>query len=195
MSFGGGFVGGAIFQGYNFLETRGRVPGVMDSDAHLSELVKLISDGRGDEIRTIIDRWHKEGRFGSKDLAATKLSIVKGPEGNLTIASEADVDNISQNDFIYQSLIKQVNTIDNILAEENFKTMQDTLEETLKKFNPSLESSDAAAKLARDLGLHSLVYKDLNRLATKIVQKRTQISDRIKEISPKTDKENTAENK
>lgn len=195
MSFGGGFVGGAIFQGYNFLETRGHVPGVVDSDAHLSELVKLISDGRGDEIRTIIDRWHKEGRFGSKDLAATKLSIVKGPEGNITIASEADVDNISQNDFIYQALIKQVNTIDNILAEENFKTMQDTLEETLKKFNPNLESSDAAAKLARDLGLHSLVYKDLNRLATKIVQKRVQISDRIKEISPKTDKENTAENK
>lgn len=56
MSLGGGFVGGAIFQGYNFLETRGRVPGATDSDAHLSELVKLISDGRGDEVRSILDR-------------------------------------------------------------------------------------------------------------------------------------------
>ena len=55
MSFFGGLVGGAVFQGYNNLELGIRNRGI---DAvtklpqhHLSELVKLISDGRTDEIK------------------------------------------------------------------------------------------------------------------------------------------------
>ena len=60
MSFVGGLVGGAIFQGYNDLEmgirNRGQAQLSKLPEAHLSELVKLISDGRGDEIKKTLTR-------------------------------------------------------------------------------------------------------------------------------------------
>ena len=56
MSFFGGFVGGAIFQGYNQLETRGAALTANTPEAHLAELTKLISDGRTEEIKSILDK-------------------------------------------------------------------------------------------------------------------------------------------
>lgn len=190
MSFGGGFIGGAIFQGYNDLgeridRARQGISNVTNtSDANLSELVKLISDGKKDEILSTLDKWHKRQRFGSNSLAATKLATVSSPDGDSTVSDPSGTDSVSQNDFIYNALVKQVNNIDDILTDENFKQSQ-IRQALLKAANE--ETPDLNANVVRMLELHSLVLKDLNRLGTEIVSVRKQISDRENKFKPADD--------
>ena len=190
MAFGGGLVGGAIFQGYNDLGERidrarqGLSDVTNDSDANLTELVKLISDGRKEEILDTLEKWHRRQRFGSNSLAATKLATVSSADGNSVVSNPSSSDSISQNDFIYNALVKQVNNIDDILTSENFKQSQ-IRQALLKSANE--ETPELNVNLIRGLELHSLVLKDLNRLGTKIVSIRKQISDRENSFKPTND--------
>lgn len=193
MSFAGGFVGGAIFQGYNNLEQKlnGASATANTPDAHLSELVKLVADGRGEEIKSLVKNWHDKKRFGSNVLSATKLSTVTSPSGDTIVASEKGADDISQNDLIYQSLLAQVDYVQKVLSEEKFTDISGTLAEAVKLANPSLTKEEANSKAAADtvtmLGLHSLVLKDLQRLAEKITKVRSQIDTRLSSFKPAND--------
>ena len=187
MSFFGGFVGGAIFQGYNSLEARGAHLVNNDSDAHLAEMVKLIADGRTEEIKDILSKWHDKKRFGSGDLSGTKISVVSNIEGDTNTALAKSDKDISQNDFVYNALLEQVNYIDRVLTEEGFKDFNAKHLELLKSANPYITESEAAGISMRELGLHSLVLKDVNRIASEVVKLRAKLDERKATFTPSND--------
>ena len=199
MSLIGGLVGGAIFQGYNNLEMRRFNNTPKTTEAHLSELVKLISDGRTDEIKSLINKWHQNQRFGSNDLSGTKLSVVYDLDGQKIVSSPRSETEMSQNDFIYQMLMDQVNYIDTVLSQEGFKNYQSKTFNLIKNKTPELtdQISEETIKF-EELGLHTLFYNDLNRIATKIVDLHSKIDNIVSKYKPENDTseaKETSENK
>lgn len=178
MSLVGGLVGGAIFQGYNNLEMRRFNNTPKTTEAHLSELVKLISDGRTDEIKSLINKWHKNQRFGSNDLSGTKLSVTYDLDGQKIVSSPRSETEMSQNDFVYQMLMDQVDYIDTVLSQEGFKNYNSKTFNLIKNNNPEISDQISEETLKfEELGLHTLFYNDLNRIATKIVDLHTKIDN------------------
>lgn len=180
MSFFGGLVGGAVFQGYNNLELGIRNRGI---DAvtklpqhHLSELVKLISDGRTDEIKRTLAKWHRLQRFGTNNLSATKLNITTGIDGD-TVTAEAKTGNeLSQNDFIYQTLLDEVDYVNKVLEDEGFKNFESLRIKALEDKGITDYNTDQIKM--EDLNLHTLIYQDIVRLAERIVEYNGKIDSR-----------------
>lgn len=174
MSFVGGLVGGALFQSYGTLEQRinniGAAKVASDHKDHLNELVKLIADGRGSEIKQVLDKWHKSERFGSKDLSGTKLRTIASIDGDKTVALPNE--GVSQNDLIYQILKDEVDYVEKVLEEEGFKNFESLGIRLAEKQGMNLSDSQKSTIKMEELGLHTLIYDDLNRLATDITYLR-----------------------
>lgn len=177
MAFGGGLLGGAIFQGYGSLEERIRNVGsakvASDYKANLSELVKLIADGRGNEIKSVLNKWHKAERFGSNDLSGTKLRTITSLDGDKTVALPNE--GVSQNDLIYQILTDEVDYVERVLEDEGFKNFESSGIKLAESLNLNKSDSEKAMIKMEEIGVHTLLYDDLNRLATDIVQMRGMV--------------------
>ena len=189
MSLVGGLVGGAIFQGYNNVEfKRLHGDGPKTTVANLSEMARLIEDGRTEEIKSLIRKWHNAGRFGSNDLSGTKLSSVYDFDGYKLVPNSRDESEMSQNDLIYQILMDQVNYMDTILSQEGFKNVRSRAIDIIKDANPEMldEKSENVLKF-EEFGLHTLFYNNLTRLASNIYEYRDKINSAINKYKPKDD--------
>lgn len=173
MAFGGGMLGGAIFQMHgkwdDFLHNK------FLENAEVEDLAKLtymIAEGRTEEIRDYYRKWHKEGRLGSTNLS-TKFETIDGVKGE-EIISEPLRDGLSHNDIVFNALMQQVDLIEQILSEEQLKVNEKTLGEILK-----MNGDDRGMALADTFvksGIMGSFLNEFNRLATQIVKKRGELN-------------------
>ena len=175
MAFGGGTLGGALFQVHGKWDQMLHNEFLENTDIEdLSKLTYMIAEGRADEIRGYYRKWHKEGRLGSTNLGSKFETIesVKGKE----IVSEAVRDGLSHNDVVFEALMGQVDLIEQILSEEQLKVNERTLGEILK-MNGDARGMALADTFVKS-GIMGSFLNEFNRLGTQIVKKRAEL-DRL----------------
>ena len=118
MSFIGGTVGGGIataLPGYRAARS-GRT--VKDSEAY-KQLVHIVQNGQGQEFIDTVNKME----LGNRDLS---MNAVQNSDGTTSYKPAENYED-SQDYFIKQKLIEQVNMIDNILQSEGAKISDDSL--------------------------------------------------------------------
>ena len=112
---------------------------------------------------------------------------INGLETALT-SSEKEM---SQNDFVYNEFVKQLDYINKILSDEGFKKRRDEVASLLNiKDTPTANVAtlgNGAGPFA--MNASNLILKDLNRLGTQIVQTRAKIDELANSLKPTGDTE------
>lgn len=179
MSFGGGMIGGALFQANNKWEMRNVPKAVRDMDEKdLSKLTYLIAQGRTDEIKAYYKKLHNKGLLGDSNLSSSKLKTTINLDGVEETIAESAERNESQNDFVYNALLRHIDYIENLLADEKMKVPTEVHAKML--FGQIAPKSSENNKLLRaqvlNLALeNSGFFNEFNRLANQIVQTRTEL--------------------
>ena len=99
MSFLGGSFGRAMFYGVDLYQNRNNKAAELQSD-----LTDLIRQGRKEDILKELKEQHDKGVLGNTNLS---FQTVEDDKGNKTYLT-ADENRISQNDYIYNTLVKLV---------------------------------------------------------------------------------------
>lgn len=82
---------------------------------------------------------------------------------------------VSQNDLIYQILTDEVDYVERVLEDEGFKNFESSGIKLAESLNLNKSDSEKAMIKMEEIGVHTLLYDDLNRLATDIVQMRGMV--------------------
>ena len=180
MAFGGGMIGGALFQGFGKWEKMLNPHlATMESMPDLEKMTYLIAEGRGDDIRKYVRQWQKKGRLGSTNLSAAEghTLTLPGKAGEWV----ANVDSsLTQNDAVAQAMYNYVDYIENLLAEEGLMNIAQKAPKILADIPEDLNDAAKKATIINLIGAQSGMLRDLNRLSTKIVKKRAEL-DKISE--------------
>lgn len=192
-SFAGGAFGGGLFHGYNLIfdpNARTSKKIAETPESRMAELVYLVSTGKLNDVYKFADKLRRKGLLGSTDLAGTKFDTVTGINGLETALTSSEKE-MSQNDFVYNEFVKQLDYINKILSDEGFKKRRDEVASLL-----NIEDTPTAnvATLGNGAGpfamnASNLILKDLNRLGTQIVQTRAKIDELANSLKPTGDTE------
>ena len=197
MAFVGGTIGGALFQANHAWETRSVPDWVKNAESSdLSKLTYLIAQGRTKEIKEYYKKLHDEGLLGDQNLSASKLRTTVNINGvDETIAESAESGQ-SQNDFIYNALLRQIDYIENILQDERFAFPESTLQEmALLGITPKdrEESNLLKAQILNLSLVNSGFFNEFNALAARAVKLRAELQTIYNEHSSgETDSEKRA---
>ena len=159
MNFLGGFMGGGIFYGVGKFKDRGN-----NHDTKLDEMIYLLREGHGDMLKKRAGEWHKEGKFGSTTLSALKTET--DSDGNKVRITANDGD-ITENDYVYNKLLEEINQVSAILETNNTNKTDDEL------FDQMILSDVRFRKLAGYLkdSSYTTKYQELYQdLSTKLVK-------------------------
>lgn len=118
MSFLGGFLGGGLFYGVNVYQN-----GKFHVDQTQDELIYLVRNGKTAEVLETLDKWNKQGKFGSTSLSINTTKDANGNNIFLTANSKEE----SQNDFIYKRIRETVLQLENIINENDANLNDDQL--------------------------------------------------------------------
>lgn len=188
MAFGGGMIGGALFQGFGKWEKMLNPHlATMESMPDLEKMTYLIAEGRGDDIRKYVQQWQKKGRLGSTNLSATEGHTLTLPGKSGEWVANVD-SSLTQNDAVAQAMYNYVDYIENLLAEEGLMNMVQKAPKILADIPEDLNDNAKKATIINLIGAQSGMLRDLNRLSAKIVKKRAEL-DKISE-SIKSQKKN-----
>ena len=185
MAAAGGFIGGGIFhlQGkWDKLLANDMVQHT-DEDT-LKKLTYYIAQGRGQEIRDYYRQWHAKGLLGSTSLG-TNLSTISSIDGNQVVSEAANGD-LSQNDVVFSTLMNYINTIEDTISKEGLKIDTGSLVRNALIGYKETDRSLRADTLI-NLGVHDLLIKDTYDLATKIVEKTSELNSEIDKLTVKQD--------
>lgn len=212
-SFVGGFIGGAVFEGFNHWEG-GPYTSLLEKDLE-ERLVWYYRNGYGDEIENRLDRLYKKGKLGNTELSATPLRT-KSVEGNdnLIVFGQSKGGD-SQNDAVYNVIKTYLNVIkrgidnnglftdDNKIFQEIYKNIignsdYDEEEDPASKLYHFLKDVDTAkAKTIQQMGFLKLVSADVTKYAKDILEKDKEIEkekDTIRKENRLTDASSNREN-
>lgn len=118
MSFLGGSIGGGIFA---------LKDGNFKARQASGELLLLLRQGKGQEIRDELAKLHKKGELGSTTLSY-KTEQTEDDKGNKQdVFLTADEHNQSQNDYAYQVLTQAIEQIETILQKNHLNKTEDEL--------------------------------------------------------------------
>lgn len=129
-SFIGGGIGGAIFSLHNKWESRNNpvlnnaIKGGGDS---LREIVYLLREGRGQDLKNELNRLYSAGKLASTNLSGTEFEVVKSGDQNAIQYKPAEKGN-SQNDVIYKQLNYYIDRINEVLKEEGLDISDNELQ-------------------------------------------------------------------
>lgn len=192
-SFLGGAFGGAVFHGLNLMDAdyRKSLSAAKDLsntyDGRLSELVYLAMEGKLKEARKYAKKWHDKSLLGSDTLSGTAFDTVTGVNGLEEAALSAEK-TMSQNDFVYNQFIKELDFIEAVLKDEGFVTVQDKFQDMFK-----LDKLQAGITLFEQLGVKDAIYNDLTNIGTQILKIRASIQTLADELRPKDENYDKAE--
>lgn len=174
MSFLGGTAGGAMYAGVEAFQNRNNKSNDLQND-----ITYLLRQGRKKELLTEFKRLHDKGRLGSTELSYNTTTDETGKQVYLT----ADANNKSQNDYIYDILVKTTNQLDLILNENQLNLSEDELFDKLVQGEYRTEAlSDFLKGNSEDVKNISYLTRfqeDFQKLANDIVNKEAEIQDRI----------------
>ena len=122
MNFLGGAAGGGIFYGVDVVQNGKFTRNTSDDD-----LIYLVSNHKTPELLKELEKWRKDGKFGSKNLSASKFETKDGKRVYLTTDDEAD----SQNEFVYNKIKDNIYQLENILSVNKVNLSEDELFEQM----------------------------------------------------------------
>ena len=179
MAFAGGTIGGALFQANHAWETRNIPKFIKEMDNNdMAKFTYLIAEGRGNEIREYYKKLHDKGLLGDSNLSASKLRTTTGIKGVDEIVAESAEKGGSQNDYVYQSLLRQVDYIENILKDERFAYPEELIRTmAFVGIDPKdqEESHLLRAQILNVASVNSGFFNEFNRLATRTVKVRSEL--------------------
>lgn len=179
MAFAGGTIGGALFQANHAWETRNVPKFIKEMDNNdMAKFTYLIAEGRGNEIREYYKKLHDKGLLGDSNLSASKLRTTTGIKGVDEVIAESAEKGGSQNDYVYQSLLRQVDYIENILQDERFAYPEETIQAMAMMGIEPKDEEEAHLLKAQILNLASInsgFFNEFNRLATRTVKVRSEL--------------------
>ena len=122
MSFLGGAIGGGIFslKDGNFKERQAS-----------GELLTLLRQGKGQEIRDELKRMYDKGQLGSTELSYKTEQTYDDKNNPQAVFLTADDKNQSQNDYAYNVLTQSIEQIESILQKNHLVKSEDELFENL----------------------------------------------------------------
>lgn len=177
MTFGGGVIGGAIFQGFGkwekFLHPESAAA-AWDNLGDLEKMTYFIANGRKNEIQSYYDKWHQQGRLGSTNLSADKGSTLKlpGKEGEWT----ANVDSkYTQNDAVYRAVTNHLNYLENLINEEGLTDFSKKLPKLLQINTDKLDDPFVRASIVNQIATQGGMLRDFSRLGAKLVKTRAEL--------------------
>lgn len=159
MNFLGGFMGGGIFYATGKFQNA-----QTKHDTRLDEMIYLMREGYGDNLKAQVKQYHDDGKFGSTTLSALKTET--DADGNKVRITANDGD-ITENDYIYGKVMEQINQVDTILKTYNTDKNDDEL------FDQMILSDVRFRKLANYLqdASYATKYQELYQsLSSKLVK-------------------------
>lgn len=179
MAFVGGTIGGALFQANHAWETRAIPQWIKDAEnGDLAQFTYLIAEGRGGEIKEYYKKLHDKGLLGDSNLSSSKLRTTTGIKGVDETVAESAEKGQSQNDFVYNALLRQVDYIENILKDERFAYPEETVRAMALMGITPKDGDEAHLLKAQILNLSSVnsgFFNEFNTLATKVVKVRAEL--------------------
>lgn len=178
MSFLGGMAGGAIYGAKQEWQTRN------DNDEFPSELTYLLRNGFKKDILKEIKSLRDKGKLGSTD-----LSMNVDENGTyLTAKSEED----SQNQKIYEALVKSINQLDLILNDNNLNLSDDALFDNMVQgeVRSRLLSDFLKDENAKEVSYITKYYQDFNNLADNILKVQQRIDEHFNSVQDNSQKNN-----
>jgi len=118
MSLLGGAAGGGLFYTKYAIDNRGRANQEFQND-----LVYLIRNGKKDEVLAELAKMKDNNQLGDKNLSVDTTTDDKGNRTYLT----ADSEHQSQADYIYNTLVSNINQLDTILNGSGLRLNEDEL--------------------------------------------------------------------
>lgn len=109
-SFMGGFLGGGVFYGKEIFDNNN-----WHRDEHLNKLQHVVREFGVDESLRVLDKYHKEGKLGDKNLG---INFQLGSEGKPIFLSAVNNED-SQNDFVYKQLKHEILGVAKILNDND----------------------------------------------------------------------------
>ena len=122
MSFLGGAIGGGIFS---------LKDGNFKARQASGELLTLLRQGKGKEIRDELKRLHDKGQLGSTELSYKTEQTYDDKNKPQGVFLTADENNQSQNDYAYNILTQSIEQIESILQKNHLVKSEDELFENL----------------------------------------------------------------
>lgn len=177
MSLLGGAAGGGLFYVKDAVTNRNKPTKEFQSD-----LVYLLRQGRKEEILAELTKLRKQGKLGSKNLSY-KTTKVDGNYVYLTAENEED----SQNQYVYDTLVKTINQLDFILNDNQLNLTEDEL------FDKMVQGEYRATALSdflkgkkedvKDLSYITSYQQDFQELSEKIINKESEIQEYIASVT------------
>lgn len=184
MSFLGGSFGGAMFYGVDLYQNRNNKAAEMQSD-----LTDLIRQGRKEDILKELKEQHDKGVLGNTNLS---FQTVEDDQGNKTYLT-ADENRISQNDYVYNTLVKLVDQLDLILNSNQINLTDDEVfdkmvqgEYRAKQLSSFLSNKDNLEQF-KNLSYTTRYLKDFKQLTQQIIDQESKIEKFLAE-TPDTNK-------
>lgn len=122
MSFLGGAIGGGIFS---------LKDGNFKARQASGELLTLLRQGKGQEIRDELKRLHDKGELGSTELSYKTEQTYDDKNNPQSVFLTADENNQSQNDYAYNVLTQSIEQIESILQKNHLVKSEDELFDNL----------------------------------------------------------------
>ena len=207
-SFVGGGIGGVVFSLHNKFDKNNNQlnEAIKGDDNALTRMVYILREGKADQFRKEINRLHKAGKLGSKNLSGTEFEIIKDSEDQIQYKQAKDND--SQNDIIRNQLMFYVDRIEEILKEEDLDWSDEELSKLLTEKSPykgysvkelrnelKRASRDNAFKTLEtevlEQNFHTKIFEDWNNLTKDIIKTKISIEQMLtpKDNEPKTPKD------
>lgn len=119
MSFFGGAIGGAIFQGVDIVQN------LKNPEALNQELIYLVRNGRTSEMLKELDELRKKGKLGNRNLSSTKYELSKDGNQNLWQSPTSVQDN--QNEAAYRMIRSYIQSVDAVINQQGLHYSDDQL--------------------------------------------------------------------
>ena len=131
------------------------------------------------KIKAYYKKLHDKGLLGDPNLSASKLKTTVNLEGVEEVIAESAEKDQSQNDFVYNALLRHIDYLEELLADEKMKVPAEvSLKMALGNITP--EKGDEKILRAQVLNLameNSGFLNEFNRLASEIVKTRAALEE------------------
>ena len=188
MSFIGGAIGGGIFNAAHDFQLRGQsdiIKALDESD--LAKMTYLIAEGRTQELRDYVTKLYKKGLLGDSNLSGSKSQIVEDIDGSGNLVFETG--GKSQNDLIYEQMMRHIDYIDTIVSQEGLKLPEEYVMQMIAAgINPKdFNSKTFTARILNLAMITGGFLSDVDKLRLDIVKHRADLESLMEPYRAKTD--------
>lgn len=170
MSLLGGAAGGGLFYTKYAIDNRGK-----NNQAFQNDLIYLLRNGKKDQVLAELAKMRDNKQLGSTTLSVDMVTDDKGDKVPLT----ADENHQSQADYIYNTLISNINQLDVILNGHGLRLTEDELFDKMTQGDFRAGSLQQFLTDNKQLSYITNYQQDVQNLANQIINKEKEIQDYI----------------